>query len=286
MNKALTDILSKVKAIKPIISDFEKYIQLLLQIELDYEYVLLDAFRKELKNNSWRMAIYESRLNQLSEDESFHNFCRYVHLQLEGLMNFYFTKKVSTINEFVDQYENLFKQRLNQIMEFDYDAFIDDFTNDKLIVDKNLEEDSEKIEEIKIRWGGVKIKFIENKAKLNLFYLTNEDERAILESDNFDFLKKALKTIDSSYYTSIDRIPFQNKWDLFDSNFNVDLKYKITISGLTDFRNKVLSHSGNPDYAKLNKNAQSLLANRNFLAVKEALIDVNNIIKAEIQKGG
>lgn len=285
MNKALTDILSKVKAIKPIISDFEKYIQLLLQSELDYEYILLDAFRKELKNNSWRMAIYESRLNQLSEEESFHNFCRYIHLQLEGLMNFYFTKKVSTIDEFVAEYENMFKPKLNQIMEFDYDKLIASYLIDKAIVDKNSEEDSERIAEIKRGWDTIKTKFIENKMKLRV-YLTPEDEKAIQDSVNFDFLKKALKTIDSSYYTSIDRIPFQNKWDLFDYYFNVDLKFKITISGLTDFRNKVLSHSGNPDYSSLNKNAQSLLANRNFVAVKEALIEVNNIIRAEIQKGG
>jgi hypothetical protein len=285
MNKALTDILSKVKAIKPIISDFEKYIQLLLQSELDYEYVLLDAFRKELKNNSWRMAIYESRLNQLSEEESFHNFCRYIHLQLEGLMNFYFTKKVSTIDEFVTEYENMFKPRLNQIMEFDYDKLIASYLIDKAIVDKNSEEDSERIVEIRKGWDTIKTKFIENKMKLRV-YLTPEDEKVIQDSVNFDFLKKALKTIDSSYYTSIDRIPFQNKWDLFDYYFNVDLKFKITISGLTDFRNKVLSHSGNPDYSSLNKNAQSLLSNRNFVAVKEALIEVNNIIRAEIQKGG
>lgn len=285
MNKALTDILSKVKAIKPIISDFEKYIQLLLQSELDYEYVLLDAFRKELKNNSWRMAIYESRLTQLSEEESFHNFCRYIHLQLEGLMNFYFTKKVSTIDEFVAEYENMFKPKLNQIMEFDYDKLIASYLVDKAVVDKNSEEDSERIEEIKRGWDSIKTKFIENKIKLRV-YLTPEDEKAIQDSVNFDFLKKALKTIDSSYYTSIDRIPFQNKWDLFDYYFNVDLKFKITISGLTDFRNKVLSHSGNPDYESLNKNAQSLLSNRNFVAVKEALIEVNNIIRAEIQKGG
>jgi len=285
MNKALTDILSKVKAIKPIISDFEKYIQLLLQSELDYEYVLLDAFRKELKNNSWRMAIYESRLNQLSEEESFHNFCRYIHLQLEGLMNFYFTKKVSTIGEFVAEYENMFKPKLNQIMEFDYDKLIASYLADKAIVDKNLEEDSERIAEIKRGWDMIKNKFIENKMKLRV-YLTPEDEKAIKDSVNFDFLKKALKTIDSSYYTSIDRIPFQNKWDLFDYYFNVDLKFKITVSGLTDFRNKVLSHSGDPDYASLNKNAQSLLSNKNFVAVKEALIEVNNIIRSEIQKGG
>jgi len=285
MNKALTDILSKVKAIKPIISDFEKYIQLLLQSELDYEYVLLDAFRKELKNNSWRMAIYESRLNQLSEEESFHNFCRYIHLQLEGLMNFYFTKRVSTIDEFVSEYENMLKLKLNQIMEFDYDNLIASYLVDKAVVDKNSEEDSEKIAEIKSRWDSIKTRFIENKMKLRV-YLTPEDEKAIQDSVNFDFLKKALKTIDSSYYTSIDRIPFQNKWELFDYYFNVDLKFKITISGLTDFRNKVLSHSGNPDYASLNKNAQSLLANKNFVAVKEALIEVNNIIRAEIQKGG
>jgi len=285
MNKALTDILSKVKAIKPIISDFEKYIQLLLQSELDYEYVLLDAFRKELKNNSWRMAIYESRLNQLSEEESFHNFCRYIHLQLEGLMNFYFTKKVSTIGEFVAEYENMFNTKLNQIMEFDYDKLIASYLADKAIVDKNLEEDSERIAEIKRGWDMIKNKFIENKMKLRV-YLTPEDENAIKDSVNFDFLKKALKTIDSSYYTSIDRIPFQNKWDLFDYYFNVDLKFKITVSGLTDFRNKVLSHSGDPDYASLNKNAQSLLSNKNFVAVKEALIEVNNIIRSEIQKGG
>jgi hypothetical protein len=67
-------------------------------------------------------------------------------------------------------------------------------------------------------------------------------------------------------------------------NAEIPLSYKIIIDALTDFRNKELSHIGEVNHDDWSKNTKSLKERKNFIAIKEALSELNKIIEAEGKK--
>lgn len=274
MNKALIELINKAKAVKStndaLIDSFERYIHLLMQQEIDYEYIQIDDFKKTLKYNSWRMALYESRLNSLTEEENFNHFCRYIHLQIEGLLNYYVSKKHEDCEGFKKAYASKRKNKLNEICQFEYDKFKSDY--DSYLIS---EIEGEK-ETFIATYNPSLLLFLKNKYELKVFVSPDEEIRIKRDFD-FSIINSGIKTIEDKY-TEISRIPFAYKFEFFVLSFEIDNNFKTGIDALTDYRNKELSHSGELTMS-LNRNAKALKERKNFMALKDCLQEINQLVR-------
>lgn len=293
MNKALIELINKAKAVKStndaLIESFERYIHLLMQHEIDYEYIKIDDFKKTLKHNSWRMALYESRLNSLTEEENFNHFCRYIHLQIEGLLNYYLSLKYSSCDEFKMAYSDKIKNRLNELCQFNYDNFkreYDLYLNSNKTNDNELDDDGQE-EVVAEEWVDnptdfiIKYKqslelFLKNKYELKVF-VSPDEERRIKTDLDFSIISSGIKSIEDKY-TEVSRIPFAYKFEYFALSYDIDNAYKIGVDALTDYRNKELSHSGELTLS-LTRNAKALKEKKNFMALKDCLQEINQLVK-------
>lgn len=285
MNKTLIEIINKAKAVKTtndaLIESFERYVHLLMQLEIDYEYVKIDEFKKTLKLNSSRMAIYESRLNSLTEEENFNHFCRYVHLQIEGLLNYYLSLKYSSCTDFKSTYAKKIKSRLEDLCNLNYDKFKNEYNNFKFELAKpDLTEEvkQEIISNFNSKYEASLMLFLKHKYALKV-YVKPDDEIKIKADFDYSIIANGIKEIEDKY-TEVSRVPFAYKFEYFCLNYEIEDKHKNNIEALTDYRNKELSHSGElTKYNALSKNAQAMRDRKNFMALKDSLQEINQLVK-------
>jgi hypothetical protein len=287
MNKALNELLEKAKAVRAtndaLIESFQNYVQKLLEQELNYEYISDKESKENLRRNSALMSIYEARLNRLSDDENFNHFCRYVYLQIEGLLNFYIKDKFKDILAFKEDYKQCVLKRFNKACEFDFLTFLTEYSN--LKEQKAKGEDAEYLKvkgEFETKYSGLLKKFVEKRYELKV-YLSKDEVENVPKNSDFSVILKGAKEIKETY-SDFDRIPYSYKFEYFLMNAEIPLSYKIIIDALTDFRNKELSHIGEVNHDDWSKNTKSLKERKNFIAIKEALSELNKIIEAEGKK--
>jgi hypothetical protein len=283
MNKTLIEIINKAKAVKTtndaLIESFERYIHLLMQLEIDYEYIKVDEFKKTLKHNSSRMALYESRLNSLTEEENFNHFCRYVHLQIEGLLNYYLSMRYPSSSDFKLSYAKKIKSRLELLCNLNFDEFKTEY-GDFLIELENPEITEEAKQEIiskfNSKYENSLMLYLKHKYDLKV-YISPDEEKRIKADYDYSVIDNGIKEIEDKF-TEISRVPFAYKFEYFLLSYEIDTNHKISIEALTDYRNKELSHSGELTLS-LTRNAKALKERKNFMALKDSLQEINQLVK-------
>ena len=283
MNKTLIEIINKAKAVKTtndaLIESFERYIHLLMQLEIDYEYIKVDEFKKTLKHNSSRMALYESRLNSLTEEENFNHFCRYVHLQIEGLLNYYLTMRYSSCSDFKLSYAKKIKSRLELLCNLNFDEFKTEYGDFLVELEKpEITEESKQeiISKFNSKYENSLMLYLQHKYDLKV-YISPDEERRIKADYDYSVIENGIKEIEDKF-TEISRVPFAYKFEYFLLSYEIDNNHKISIEALTDYRNKELSHSGELTLS-LTRNAKALKERKNFMALKDSLQEINQLVK-------
>lgn len=231
------------------------------------------------------MAIYEARLNALSDEENFNNFCRYAHLQIEALVGFYSSNKFQSFADFEIAYEKLQADRIKKFLGIeDFQAFKKEYEDlQSVLISGSDEEKKTATESLNLFNEANKSKIelmLTNTAEFSFFPKKEERERIKTENDFKILIANVHKKLDKTY-RSVDRIPFGFKFELFSFYNEANKATKNTVLALSEYRNKRLSHAiTNTEF--LSNPAQQLEKNRNFGAIKEGLIEINKLVKESL----
>ncbi|MCO5233367.1 MAG: hypothetical protein LC105_00485 [Chitinophagales bacterium] len=108
-------------------------------------------------------------------------------------------------------------------------------------------------------------------------FVSPDEERRIKTDLDFSIISFGIKSIEDKD-TEFSRIPFAYKFEYFALSYDIENACKIGVDALTDYRNKEFSHSGELTLS-LARNAKALKEMKNFMALKDCLQEINQLVK-------
>jgi hypothetical protein len=256
MKAKITDLkseLEKLSAVnvvtKNFVESFYEYINELFSKELDYTFVNDNNEVKErLLLNSRKMTFYEIGLGN-ARDEDFKNFVVLCHLQIEDLLNYYFSKKYFEFSSFKAAFDVYAKNEYSKWYKIDYDVFKKDFE----ILDRNKKENNTNLAILQSEFDKKYTHILANK-----FF-------------NNSYLEAVNKIQNVKDKNSIQLTDFKKKLSLFEFE-NQTNSYKNNLRGQMNILRNFISH--NIDDTNTKTKAETLINTRNFIGCKDALKEI------------